>query len=155
MGDYRQHSTGPKRLKLTTWKIGHAAIIYALYRLNHKSCIKLCQDVLPDLLGIKEPCVVGRAHRLGPPQPQERKSPRPVMVKYFNYMDKMAISQAFRDRRSLTYDENSLLLFAQPMFLGSARRFKNCMLLHGKQMRFTLAYLVLPRVTSQQDQPFT
>lgn len=70
--------------------------------------LHLCAIDIPKVLGIKKQCEVEWAHRLGNPQ-TDRKSPRQVIVKYLNYMNKAILLQKFRAQRQLLIDNNRLI----------------------------------------------
>lgn len=52
--------------------------------------IQLCQERIPALLGLTDPCWVERAHRVGPQQTDQTK-PRQVIIKYLKYQEKQDI----------------------------------------------------------------
>lgn len=52
--------------------------------------INMCTKQISEDLGITKTCIVERAHRMGI-QHEERTSPRPVIVRFLNYTEKIAI----------------------------------------------------------------
>lgn len=62
-------------------------------------------------LGLKSLCLVERAHRLLSPS-NHRLSPRPVIVRYLNYLDRVALLQSFHNSKALQVDGHKLLMFA-------------------------------------------
>ncbi|XP_018430616.1 PREDICTED: DENN domain-containing protein 3-like, partial [Nanorana parkeri] len=61
--------------------------------------------------GFPAPCKVKRAHRVGPLN-TERKTPRPVIVRFLDYTDRLAALQAYRAKKELHLEEKRLLIFA-------------------------------------------
>ncbi|XP_056416052.1 uncharacterized protein LOC130357385 [Hyla sarda] len=88
-----------------------------------RDLVYICEAELPKALGLPRPCKVERAHRLGldlhqgptdnlQPALSHRNKPRQVILKYLDFTDKVAILQAFRQRRDpLVFDGAMLLLF--------------------------------------------
>lgn len=120
--------------------------------------LELCQTDIPRVLGIRGHCVAEIAHRIGPPF-TDRQSPRPIIVKYLNYVDRLTILQKFRAQNSLEIDGYKLLLFADySAELSKKRRaFTSiCTQLHNKKIKFALTYPAVLRITTTdgQQHPF-
>lgn len=103
---------------------------------------ELCATTIPEALDIPSPCLVERAHRIGPPR-DDTSSPRPVIARYLNYADRLSVLQRYRNQRTLDVDGHRLLLFADySAEVAKKRKSFNevCSSLVQKQIRFTLAY---------------
>lgn len=72
--------------------------------------LEVCQTDISKALGLKHTCTGEHAHRIGQPQPG-RKTSRPVIVKYLNYTNNMAVLKSARTE-GLVYKGNPLLVFA-------------------------------------------
>lgn len=100
-------------------------------------------------LGITMPCIVKRAHQLGPPS-NDRGIPRPVIVRYLNYSDRVNILKSFRNSKSLQLDGHKLLLFAgySPEISLKRKAFQPIRAaLYQKGVKFTMAYPPILRFT--------
>lgn len=111
-----------------------------------------CSTVIPQALGLKSPCTVERAHRLGPMQ---HSSPRPrsVIVRFLDFNDRQLILQSFRTQRQLLAGGYKLLLFADYSAALSKRRkqfSEICRHLVEKKLKFTLAYPATLRIVSME-----
>lgn len=96
----------------------------------------------------------GRAHRMGPPL-QDRQSPKPVIVRYLNYVDRTNILQKFRTQASLKFDGYRLLLFADYLAeLSKKRRTFTpvCSQLHLKKIKFAQTYPAVLRILMAEGQ---
>lgn len=63
---------------------------YAVTTLND-----LCSHKIPQTLSLREQCVIERAQRIGSPN-ADRVTPRPVIVRYLNYVNKALLLQTYR-----------------------------------------------------------
>lgn len=117
----------------------------------------ICAKTIPEQLGLRIPCTVERAHRMGQ-YSDTRAKPRHVIVKYLNYADKNAIMQKFRRTRSLVVDGAKLLLFADYSIevMKQRKAFSSvCSTLHRTQTRFSLAYPAVLRVQTSEGEQLT
>lgn len=111
----------------------------------------LCATKIPNALGFPTPCVVERAHRIGPPA-ENKTSPRPTIVRYLNYADKHMLLQRFRQQKQLQIEGHKLLLFADYSQEVSNKRkafSRICSTLFHNNIKFTLAYPAILHVTSK------
>lgn len=109
-----------------------------------------CQTDIPRALGLRGQCIAERAHRVDPPL-TDRQSPRPVLVRYLNYVDRMNILQKFRSQHSLEIDGYKILLFADySVDLSKKRRLFTplCSQLHSKKIKFAPTYPAVLRITT-------
>lgn len=84
--------------------------------------------------------------------------PRSIIVRYLNYADRTEILQAFRSQRELKVNGYNLLLFADYSVEVSRKRkafTKICSKLHNAQIRFTLAYPAVLKLTTPSGQQHT
>lgn len=106
------------------------------------SITAICSTIILEQLGLRTPCTVEGAHRVGQPA-ESRSKPRPVIVRYLNNADKQAILQNFHRQCNLSVDDHSLLLFAD-YSVEVMRRCKAfseiCSSLFNNHIKFTLAY---------------
>lgn len=117
----------------------------------------ICAKVIPEQLGLRIPCAVERAHRIGQYM-ESRTKPRHVIVKYLNYADKTAIMQAFRRTRSLSLDGSKLLLFADYSIevMKQRKAFSAiCTTLHRDQVKFSLGYPATLRIQTKSGEHLT
>ena len=117
----------------------------------------ICAKIIPEQLGLRIPCTIERAHRIGQ-YSESHVKPRHVIVKYLNYADKAAIMQKFRRTRTLSVDGARLLLFAvySVEVMKQRKAFSAiCTTLHNAQIRFSLAYPALLRVQTQDGEQVT
>lgn len=108
---------------------------------------------IPRNLGLRQPCVLERGHRIGPPN-VERASPRPVIVRYLNYADKALLLKAYRKQGELQYmwmDINCLCSRSSSAEVSRKRKaFAQVFsTLYQKRLKFTLAYPAVLYVLSK------
>lgn len=80
--------------------------------------MNIYSKLIPEALGITKICVAERTHRVGK-QKEEHTSPRPVIVCFLNYTDKVAILQSYRKTKPLSLYGHKLLLFAEYLVEGT------------------------------------
>lgn len=78
---------------------------------NSDSLSELCTRRIPLALGITNPCIVERAHRVVAPS-NDRRSPCPVIVRYLNYSDRVAILKSFGNANLFQLEGHKLLISA-------------------------------------------
>lgn len=86
--------------------------------------------------------LIKRVHHLGPPY-KDRHSPRPVIIRYLNYMDRVAILKSFHNAKLLQLDGHKVHLFADysQEVACSCKAFQPiCAALYQKGVKFTLAF---------------
>lgn len=69
---------------------------------------------LPEALGLTalaSPMVIERAHRLSGPKPVGNGPPRPLIMKFLNYKDKVRVENAARQRSKVLYKDRQVMLF--------------------------------------------
>lgn len=76
---------------------------------------------IPEALSMKQACMAKEAHRLGAPL-VDQTTPRPMIMKYLNCVDKLAILLHLRHARSLAIDSHNILLFTDYSQEMSQRR---------------------------------
>lgn len=110
----------------------------------------LCTQRIPHALGIATPCIAERAHRLGPPS-NDRRTPRAVIVRYLNYVDRVNILKSYRNSKAPQLDGHKLLIFAD-YSQEVSKRCKAlqpvCNTLFQQGIKFTLAYPATLRFTA-------
>lgn len=113
----------------------------------------LCQTmILKSPLGIQTACTAKYADCIDLPQ-NDRQTPRPVIVRYLNYVDRQQILQQFRATSPLQIKGHKLLIFVDYWVEVSRKRrhFANVWSrLHNNKVRFTLAYLAILQVTTPE-----
>lgn len=112
--------------------------------------LELCQVDIPRALGLREQCIAERAHRVGPLF-TDRQSPRPIIVRYLNYVDRLNVLQKFRTQNTLDIEGHRLLLFADySAKLSKKRRAFSTIRtqLHNKKIKFVLTYPAVLRITT-------
>lgn len=103
---------------------------------------KLCEEIIPQAMGMTKRVTVERDQRLGAPQP-DRRGLGQVIARYLNFNDKNTILQKFPVKRELVIDGQHLLLFLNYSAEVSKRRkmfSKICSTLYLRKITFTLAY---------------
>lgn len=118
---------------------------------NSSSLTELCNTRIPAALGITTPCIVERAHRMGAPS-NDRRSPRPTIVRHLKYLDRVAILKSFRNVNFFQLEGHKLLIFADYSQEVSCKHkvFQPiCSALHLKGVKFTLAYPAILHLTNQ------
>lgn len=98
-----------------------------------------------------------RAHRIGA-QSEDRTRPRPVIARYLNYADCTDLLQAFRKSRSVEFEGQKILLFADYSAEVSRKRkdFQQvCNELYKKGIHFTLAYPAILRLQAPDGEQLT
>lgn len=130
--------------------------------------IALCEKELPEALELQNDCKVERAHRLGPdfrsgkkdqnataPRPPE--SPRQVIDKYLDYIDKMNTLRTFKSLRSeVKIRDHKILIFGDfSAELTQKRRAFSavCSNLFRKQTQFALLYPAILKVFHKDGPP--
>lgn len=119
--------------------------------------IQICQEKIPALLGITEPCWVERAHRVGPQRPDRSKS-RQVIMKYLKYQDKQEILSRFKSKKKLELDGHTILLFADYSAEVTLKRkaFSDvCTKLYHSKIKFTLAYPAILKLSDTTGKQLT
>lgn len=115
--------------------------------------LDLCQTmILKSPLGIQTARIAEYADCIDLPQ-NDRQTPRPVIVRYLNYVDRQQILQQFRATSPLQIEGHKLLIFAD-YWAGVSRKrrsFANmCSRLQNNKVRFTMAYLAILQVTTPE-----
>lgn len=103
---------------------------------------RLCEETIPQAMGINKTIIVERAHRIGAPQ-NDTKGPRQIIARYLNFSDKNTIPQNFQTKRELIIERHNILLFSDYSAEVSKKRkifSKICTILYQKKFKFTLAY---------------
>lgn len=75
------------------------------------SFLDICSVHKSEALSMKQPCVAEKAHHLGTPL-GDQTTPRPMIMKYLNCVDKLAILLRLRHARSLAIHNRNIQLFA-------------------------------------------
>lgn len=121
------------------------------------SLLDLCTSIILEALGMNRRCTVERAHWIGAPF-NDRKHPRPIIVKYLNCADRTDILQSFRKARSVMVEGYKLLIFADYSAEVSRKRkeFQSvCAELYKRSIRFTLAYPATLRLQALDGEQLT
>lgn len=69
---------------------------------------------LPDAVGLTplaSPMIIERAHRLSGPKPPGDGPPRPLILKFLNFKDKVRVQEAARRMRKILYKGRQVMLF--------------------------------------------
>lgn len=124
---------------------------------NVDSLADICSTHIPCTLGISSPFTVERAHQLGAPS-KDRCTPRPVIVRFLNYADRVNILKSFSNSKSLQLDSYKLLSFAD-YSQEVSRRCKAsqpiCAALLQKGVKFTLVNPAILRLSDPAGDPKT